>query len=375
MRSPIFRRAPTGWCADAKGFRPLETRAFPVEAYRTVRQDLKFEVAGAHPPKSWSPTRRPPWCNWKRPRSAASLAPRQIIETPTNLRSVSKNSGDSGLISAIMPLTVPGVVQVGNGAKWLTPGAGASSVKVKVDGIETTFGNFGSPDNVSQPSVEAIQEFTASVLTSRAEFGGMGTITTATKSGANQIHGGVFWYLRNSATDARNAFATVKPFQNLHNYGGHRRRRRSASDKTFFFFDFDGLKGVSRLLCSLPTCRRWRCAQGDFSAFAALKNPYTNGVNPFVGNTIAPRFLSSQALKAQNLLLPAAEFRRAHADGGQLPRVLQRAGSPPHRRDQARPQLQRAAPRLPALRKSQGRLRHPGRALGPAAHHRGHLQQ
>src|ERR1035437_3509555 len=31
--------------ADAKGFRALETRAFPVDAYRTVRQDLKFEVA------------------------------------------------------------------------------------------------------------------------------------------------------------------------------------------------------------------------------------------------------------------------------------------------------------------------------------------
>src|SRR5450631_1548169 len=33
--------------ADAKGFRPLETRAFAVEAYRSVRQDFKFEVASA----------------------------------------------------------------------------------------------------------------------------------------------------------------------------------------------------------------------------------------------------------------------------------------------------------------------------------------
>src|SRR6188474_3258852 len=31
--------------ADAKGFRAIETRAFAVEAFRTVRQDLKFEVA------------------------------------------------------------------------------------------------------------------------------------------------------------------------------------------------------------------------------------------------------------------------------------------------------------------------------------------
>ena len=35
--------------AEAKGFRPIETRAFSLEAYRTVRQDLHFEVAGVHP--------------------------------------------------------------------------------------------------------------------------------------------------------------------------------------------------------------------------------------------------------------------------------------------------------------------------------------
>ncbi len=290
--------------ADAKGFRSLETRAFAVEAYRTVRQDLKFEVASATTEVIVTDAASAV-VQLETPAVGSSLAPRQIIETPTNLRSVSKNSGDSGLISGIMPLTVPGVVQVGNGAKWLTPGAGATSVKVKVDGIETTFGNFGSPDNVSQPSVEAVQEFTASVLTSRAEFGGMGTITTATKSGANQIHGGLFWYLRNSATDARNTFATVKPFQNLHNYGGTI-GGPIRKVKTFFFFDFDGLKGVAATLFT-PNVPTVAMRQGDFSGLAALKNPYTN-LNPFVGNSIAPSFLSPQGLQAQNLLFPLPNF-------------------------------------------------------------------
>jgi hypothetical protein len=290
--------------ADAKGFRPLETRAFAVDAFRGVRQDLKFEVAGASTEVEVAEGASAV-VQLESAAVGSSLAPRQIIETPTNLRSVAKNSGDSGLISSILPLTVPGVVQVGNGAKWLTPGAGASSVKVKVDGIETTFGNFGSPDNVSQPSVEAIQEFTASLLTTRAEFGGMGTITTATKSGTNAYHGSLFWYLRNSATDARNAFATVKPFQNLHNYGGTvggpiRR------DKTFFFFDFDGLKGVAATLFT-PNVPTVAMRQGDFSAFAALKNPFT-GATPFSGNTIAPAFLSSQALKAQDFLFPLPNY-------------------------------------------------------------------
>src|SRR5262249_51577928 len=174
---------------------------FPVDAYRTVRNDLHFEVAAASTEVVVTDA-APAAIQTETPAVGSSLTGQQIIELPTNLRSVSKNSGDSGLISAIMPLTVPGVVQVGNGAKWLTPGAGAASMKVKVDGIETTFGNFGSPDNVSQPSVEAIQEFAANVLTTRAEFGGMGTITSLTKSGSNGYHGVAYWYVRNSAFDA-----------------------------------------------------------------------------------------------------------------------------------------------------------------------------
>jgi hypothetical protein len=289
--------------AVAKGFRPLETRVFTVEAYRTTRQDLRLELAGASSEVVVTDAASPV-VQVDTPSVSSGLLTRQIIDLPTNLRSVSKNSGDSGLISAIMPLTVPGVVQVGNGAKWLTPGAGASSTKVKVDGIETTFGNFGSPDNVSQPSVEAVQEFTANIMTTRAEFGGMGTITTATRSGGNEFHGGVFWYLRNSATDARNFFAVAKPYQNLHNYGGTV-GGPLRKDKTFFFADFDGERGTAAVLfnASVPTVAM---RQGDFGT-TALKNPFT-GVNPFNGSVILPQFLSSQALAVQNLFFPLPNY-------------------------------------------------------------------
>jgi len=290
--------------AEAKGFGPLETRAFNLEPFHTVRQDLHLEVAAANSEVVVTEAATTV-IETESPAVDSGLVARQVIDLPTNLRSVSKSSGDSGLISAIMPLTIPGVEQVGNGAKWLTPGAGANSTKVKVDGIETTFGNFGSPDNVSQPSVEAVEEFTANLLTTRAEFGGMGTITTATKSGANQYHGGVFWYVRNSFTDARNAFATLKPFQNLQNYGGTF-GGPIRKDKTFFFADFDGMRGVAATLftSSVPTVAM---RGGDFTGQAALKNPYT-GVNPFSGNAILSQFVSPQALAAQNLFFPSPNY-------------------------------------------------------------------
>lgn len=290
--------------ADAKGFRSIETRPFDVLAYRTVRQDLAFELAAASTEVQVTETVSP-MVQVDTPAVGASLLTRQIIELPTNYRSVAKNSGDSGLISEILPETVPGVVQVGNGAKWLTPGGGANNTKVKVDGIETMFGNFGSPDNVSQPSIEAIQEFTASVLTTRAEFGGMGTITTATKSGANQFHGGVYWYMHNSATDARSTYATSKPFTNLHNYGGTL-GGPVQKDRTFFFADFDGQRGVSAYLFA-PNVPTAAMRTGDFTGLAALRNPFT-GVSPFNGNAILPQFQSSQALAAQTRFFPLPNF-------------------------------------------------------------------
>lgn len=306
-----FPNLPTGsyrLTAEAKGFRPIETPVFALEAFRTVRQDLHFEVAGAATEVVVTDAASAV-VQTESPSVGSRLLGRQILDLPTNLRSVSKNSGDSGLISAIMPLTVPGVVQVANGAKWLTPGAGAASVKAKVDGIETTFANFGSPDNVSQPSVEAVQEFNANVLTTRAEFGGMGTITTVTKSGANDFHGALFWYMRNSALDARNTFATVKPFQNLHNYGGSI-GGPVRKDKTFFFADFDGMRGSAAYFFS-PNVPTLAMRQGDFTGMAAIRNPYTS-INPISGNTILPEYLSPQALQVQKLFFPTPNFGAAN---------------------------------------------------------------
>ncbi len=290
--------------AEAPGFRNVETPEFPLAAYRTVRQDLRFELATSSSEVTVTESASAV-IQMESTSIGSSLSTRQILELPTNLRSIYNNAGDSGLIFIMMPLTVPGVVQVGAGAAWLTPGSGANSVKLKVDGIETNFGNFGSPDPVSQPSFESVQEFTANILTNRAEFGGMGTITTVTRAGANALHADLFWYARSSALDARNAFAVAKPFQNIHNYG------LSAGgpikkDRTFFLFTFDGTRGSRSYVftSNVPTLAQ---REGDFTGSAALRNPYGN-LQPFQGNRILPQYVSTQARKAQELFFPLPNY-------------------------------------------------------------------
>ncbi|MCS7026632.1 MAG: carboxypeptidase regulatory-like domain-containing protein [Bryobacteraceae bacterium] len=289
--------------ASAKGFRTIETEEFLVAAYRTVRQDLRFELA-ANVTEVTVTARVSAVVQTESPSISVGLSSKQILELPTNLRSVFNNAGDSGLIFSMMPLTVPGVVQVGAGAAWLAPGSGANGVRLKVDGIETNFGNFGGPDPVSQPSFESVEEFTANLNSNRAEFGGVANITTVTKAGSNQFHATAFWYVRNSAFDARNPFQAARPFQNIHNYGANLSGPLK-KDKTFFLANFDGTSGSRAYLfnANVPTLAQ---REGDFSGAGSVRNPY-NG-QPFEGNRIPPSLISPQARRAQELFYPLPNF-------------------------------------------------------------------
>lgn len=291
--------------ANAKGFRAFETVPFQVAAFQTVRQDLRFEVAAASTEITISDSAASP-LQIDNPAVTRDLSRKQILELPTNLRSVYNNSGDSGLTAQIMPLTIPGVVQVGAGAAWLGPGTRANGVKLRVDGIETTFGNFGLPDPVSQPSMESVQEFSANVATTRAEFGGQSTITTVTRGGTNQYHADVFYYVRNSFLDARNPFLNAKQFTNLHDYGVSG-GGPIIKNKTFAFFTFEGIRGIRSypfppVTASVPPVAY---RNGDFSSLlpTPIRNPFQGGA-AFPGNILPAALLSPQALKAQQLFFP-----------------------------------------------------------------------
>ncbi len=313
--------------STASGFRPLKTDVFEVTAFRTIRQDLRFELESAASEITVNELASAV-IETESPSVTTSLTSKQILELPTNLRSVFNNSGDSGLIFTMMPLTIPGLVQVGAGAAWTVPGSGQNGIRTKVDGIEANFGNFGTPDPVSQPSMESVGEFTANVLTNRAEFSGMGTITTVTKSGTNQYHGDIFWYIQNSALHARNAFQTTRPFSNIHNYGisGGGPLRK---DKTFFYGTFDGTRG-SRAYSFAPNVPTVAMRQGDFTGFSQIVNPFTS--QPFPGNRIPNSLMSPEALRAQELLYPLPNFGppnltagnyRANFNGPEVHRIFE----------------------------------------------------
>ncbi len=114
-----------------------------------------------------------------------------------------------------------------------------------VGGSLGSFSVFGGTNSLV--SVDALQEFRIQTSTYAPEFGRTpgGQISIATRSGANQLHGTLFDYLRNDLFDANNWFADSKglpkPQERQNDFGGTF-SGPMFKDRTFFFFSYEGLR-------------------------------------------------------------------------------------------------------------------------------------
>jgi len=93
--------------------------------------------------------------------------------------------------------------------------------------------------------VETVREFGVVTNSYSAEYGRAsgGVINAVTKAGTNQVHGTGFWFLRNSALDARNSFDPVDgPPDFKRNQFGATLGGPLRKDRTFFFAAYEGLR-------------------------------------------------------------------------------------------------------------------------------------
>lgn len=103
------------------------------------------------------------------------------------------------------------------------------------------------PGSVAQGlvlGVEAIREFRIVTSSFSAEYGGRsgGLVDVITKSGANDVHGSLFWFHRNDALDARNFFEPgPAPEFRRHQFGASL-GGPVQSNRTFFFVSYEGLR-------------------------------------------------------------------------------------------------------------------------------------
>ena len=146
-----------------------------------------------------------------------------------------------------------------------------------------------------------------------------------TRGGANDLHGSLFWYARNSALDARNPYVPAKPFQNIHNFGASV-GGPIKKDRTFFFATYDGTRGVRgyTFTANVPTLAQ---RQGDFSG-ATIRNPF--GTDTFAGGRLPANLISQQARSIQDIFFPLPNFGAPTLTAGNYRATLERPRDASH---------------------------------------------
>ena len=191
--------------------------------------------------------------------SVGTVIDRQFVQNlPLNGRS----------FNTLLQLT-PGVViaPVANGdsaGQFSVAGQRTDANYFTVDGVSANFGTLsGFPPGAtglgqtpaftaiggtsSLVSVEALQEFRVDTSSSSAEFGRMpgGQVVLTTRSGTNELHGGLYEYFRNDVLDANDWFANAAKSPRAperHNDFGGFLGGALVKGKTFYFLSYEGAR-------------------------------------------------------------------------------------------------------------------------------------
>ncbi len=208
-------------------------------------------------------------------------------------------------ISAESGKSVPG------GLRITTNGTQNQQVSFKLDGTTNTDSYF--QENQPFPFPDAVQEFSIQTSNYSAASGNNAgaVVNVVTRSGSNELHGGVFEFVRNRVFNARNTFSPTQDFLKRNQLGGYaggpvRLPGYDGRNKTFFFMGWQGTR-IRNLANSLsafaPTFDERR---GDFSTCGApcsrvLRDPL--GGN-FVNNQIPVSRFDPASVKV-NTYIPA----------------------------------------------------------------------
>jgi outer membrane receptor protein involved in Fe transport len=245
---------------------------------------------------------------------ATTLSDRQVTELPSFGRNFSE-----------LLLYTPGAVQFNwNDTSTENPQGGIAvnvngqefvGVGAFLDGTDNRDMMYGNM--IIVPDLDAVVQAKITSANYDAEFGQVSAavVTTSTKSGTNEFHGGVSWYRRTDATYARDPFAQAPdPTTHIANIptthwnqvvgtiGGPIKK-----NKAFFFVDYQGTraKDGGSAQARVPTQAE---RNGDFSAWLAqgvvIYNPY-NALGQIVDPTLRTPYVNNQVpvtTVAQNLL-------------------------------------------------------------------------
>ena len=200
---------------ESTGFKRTEQEG--VRLFASDRPKIDFVLEVGEVTESVTVTEAVSLIQTQKAEGGVVIQNKQVLEMPLNGRNFSQ----------LIELE-PGVVYSRGGVYF--HGLTRDGVNITVDGTDashpdrpsTNFtGNFGGQAQMNILSIEFIQEFKTTVgvfsaETGRAASGGLNVIT---KSGTNDFHGSLFYFMRNDKLDAKNFFARSKDPNKINQFG------------------------------------------------------------------------------------------------------------------------------------------------------------
>ena len=299
---------------QAPGFEVTKFAGIILTARQNIRQDAHLSVASQGQTVNVNAAAEAPIST-----EVSSIAETKMGRELTDLP-VAIFSRASGSTSAITTLTTqPGVETDGSG-NISVAGAKPSMLSASLDGISTISPKGSAPISELFPSFDTIAEIRVSEINNAAEFGGISDITTISKSGTNQFHGGLFENNQTSSLDARNTFAAAVPHLVMNDFGAFLGgpvtvpKLYQGTDHTFFFGSYEGLRRPNQavIIDSLPTADM---RTGDLSVYlpkTPVKDPLAGGT-PFPNNQIPFNRIAPLSLAVLKYFDPLPNYGVANA--------------------------------------------------------------
>jgi hypothetical protein len=222
--------------AEAKGFKPAEATQLTLDV--SQQREINFTLTVGGVTSTVEVSAAPPLLTTTNATLANVVSSEQVENLPLNGRNI------DGLMT-MQPGIVPSTGTMGwmnNGAELVGNGNRGETTVGTLDGADTSDAEMGTLQ-FTNFNLDAIAEFKVQQNNYSAQYGqGAGTLTQiVSKTGTNGFHGSLFEFLRNSAFDARNFFATTVPPLKRNEFGGTF-GGPIKKDKTFFFVQYAGYR-------------------------------------------------------------------------------------------------------------------------------------
>lgn len=235
--------------------------------------------------------------------------------------------------------SVPNSTDLGRGdTAFSVNGQRTTSNSVRINGIDANSIGTNSTPNLAVPSTESLQEFIVQTSLYDASNGRSagGNVEAVTRSGGNDFHGDIFYFLRNKSLNANEPFVKARglarPVLSRNQFGGTL-GGRILRDKAFFFFSYQGTRERNGLSLSnsltfpsVPSGLRDdnRTAAGLAATFGI---PVAN-INPVAVNILNARLPSGQ------FAIPSSGVAGATGAAASVPRSIVQSGISQFRENQ-----------------------------------------